>query len=315
MPSVRLKPSAKSSKSAGRRHHHGMRGAGIGKRDRRLLRHHAARRQAVPPSRRARREIWVTGGRAATRYSAASSRPAMRRLWRASALYSFCQSVGPLDGPTCTAVTLYSGQLVAQSEKSVVMTLACVFGMVEGRVDDARRHALGDQRPQRRLAGAALDAHPVAVADAALLGVVRVDLQPVLLVPDDILGAPRLRADIVLAEDAAGGEQQREARAGLLVGRHIFGADELALAAHEAADMHDRRAERRLLVARPLHRTFAVEQVVGDEGEARRRLGDLVHDLGRMRVVPGEPHRPGRASASPPSRRARSSAPSPCAPC
>jgi hypothetical protein len=56
-------------------------------------------------------------------------------------------------------------------------------------------------------------ADPVAVADAALLGVVRVDLQPVLVVPGDVGGAPRLRADVVLAEDAPGGEQQREARA------------------------------------------------------------------------------------------------------
>src|SRR6056300_1036967 len=32
------------------------------------------------------------------------------------ALYCSCQSVGPFDGLTCTAVTLYSGQLVAQSE-------------------------------------------------------------------------------------------------------------------------------------------------------------------------------------------------------
>jgi hypothetical protein len=30
--------------------------------------------------------------------------------------YSTCHSVGPFDGVTCTAVTLYSGQFVAQSE-------------------------------------------------------------------------------------------------------------------------------------------------------------------------------------------------------
>ena len=40
----------------------------------------------------------------------------MRRLSRACSLYSFCHPVGPFDGETCTAVTLYSGQLVAQSE-------------------------------------------------------------------------------------------------------------------------------------------------------------------------------------------------------
>jgi hypothetical protein len=160
---------------------------------------------------------------------------------------------GPFEGETCTAVTLYSGQLVAQSEKSVVMTLACVVGMVEGGVDDARRDAVGDQRAQRRIAGAALSftqspsRMPRCSASCGWISS-RSSM------PDDILGAPCLRADIVLAEDAPGGEQQREARAGALVGRDIFGADELALAAHEAVDMHDRRAQRRLLVAGPLHR-------------------------------------------------------------
>lgn len=69
----------------------------------------------------------LIAGEAGQGYSAACS-GAMRRLWRACSLYSLCHSVGPLDGATCTAVTLYSGQLVAQSEKSVVITLACVSG-------------------------------------------------------------------------------------------------------------------------------------------------------------------------------------------
>ena len=71
----------------------------------------------------------------------------------------------------------------------------------------------------------------------------------------------------------------------LLVGRHVLGDDELALAAHEAADVHDRRAFRRLVVARPLHAAQLVELLVADAGEGRRQRGDLVHDLGRMRVV------------------------------
>ena len=41
---------------------------------------------------------------------------------------ALCHSVGPFAGATCTAVTLYSGQFVAQSAKSVVTTLACVIG-------------------------------------------------------------------------------------------------------------------------------------------------------------------------------------------
>ena len=52
---------------------------------------------------------------------------------------------------------------------------------------------------QHGLAGAAPDADPVALADAALLGVVRMDLEHVLVVPRDVLRAPRLRADVVLA--------------------------------------------------------------------------------------------------------------------
>ena len=61
-------------------------------------------------------------------YSAASTAVVMRRLSREKSSYSCCQSVGPLEGAICTAVTLYSGQFVAQSEKSVVMTFACVSG-------------------------------------------------------------------------------------------------------------------------------------------------------------------------------------------
>jgi hypothetical protein len=55
--------------------------------------------------------------------------------------------------------------------------------MVEGRVDHARRHAVGDPRTQDRAAGPAVEHHPIAAAHAALLGVVRMDLQHVLFVP------------------------------------------------------------------------------------------------------------------------------------
>ena len=61
-------------------------------------------------------------------YSAATRGSAIRRDWRVSSSYSSCHSDGPLDGMTCTAVTLYSGQLVAQSENSVVTTFTCVLG-------------------------------------------------------------------------------------------------------------------------------------------------------------------------------------------
>ncbi|SCB23492.1 hypothetical protein GA0061100_104503 [Rhizobium hainanense] len=48
-------------------------------------------------------------------HSAASIFPTMRRDCRACSSYSTCHCDGPFDGETCTAVTLYSGQFVAQS--------------------------------------------------------------------------------------------------------------------------------------------------------------------------------------------------------
>ncbi len=64
----------------GRGHHHRMRGAGKGKRHRRLLRHHAVA-GAVPAARRARRVAWVRGGRIRTASTPPPrARPSMRRL-------------------------------------------------------------------------------------------------------------------------------------------------------------------------------------------------------------------------------------------
>ena len=48
--------------------------------------------------------------------------------------------------------------------------------------------------------------------------------------------------------------------------------------------MHDRRAGRRLVVARPLNRAELVEPGVGDAGESRRERGDFIHDLGRVGI-------------------------------
>ena len=61
-------------------------------------------------------------------YFTAPADTAMRRLLSAMSRYCSCHSLGPLEGEIWTAVTLYSGQLVAQSELSVVTTLACVNG-------------------------------------------------------------------------------------------------------------------------------------------------------------------------------------------
>ena len=116
------------------------------------------------------------------------------------------------------------------------------FREVERGVDHARLHALGDARAQHRISGAARDAHPIALGNAALLRIVRMDLHTILVVPAVVLGAPRLRADVVLAQDAARGEDQRVLGIDLLAGRHVLGHQEFALAAHELADVHGGRA-------------------------------------------------------------------------
>src|SRR5450830_401798 len=162
------------------------------------------------------------------------------------------------------------------------------LGEVEGGVDHPGRHALGDGGTQHGLARAALDAHPVAVADAALLGVVRVDLQPVFVVPLVVGGAPGLGPHVVLRQDAAGGQQQGVLAGHLLVGGHVLGDDETPLAAHKPVHMHDGRA--RLVgavVAGPLHAAQALDLVVADAGKAGRERGNLAHDLFGVRVVHG----------------------------
>ena len=111
------------------------------------------------------------------------------------------------------------------------------------------------------------------------------DIQQILLVPHDVVGAAGLRADVVLAQHPAGGQDQREAAGGALAGRHVLGEEELALAAHELVHVHRRRALGRGIVARPLDAAQAIELLVADAGEGRRQARDLVHDFGRMPVV------------------------------
>jgi hypothetical protein len=59
-------------------------------------------------------------------------------------------------------------------------------------------------RAQARLTRAARQPDPVAIANAALLGIVWVDFKPVFFVPNDIFSPAGLGADIVLAEDPTG---------------------------------------------------------------------------------------------------------------
>jgi hypothetical protein len=126
---------------------------------------------------------------------------------------------------------LYSGQLVAQSELSVVMTLAPIPEM-EGGVDHAGLYALGHRGAQYRLAGTAFNAHPVTIADAAILGIMRW-ISSLSSPCHWLLGVRRVCAPTLYCENAPGGQQQRKALRDLLVRGHILGDDETALATHE----------------------------------------------------------------------------------
>src|SRR5690606_9138139 len=104
-------------KIGGRRHHYRGGRAVEDEGDRPLLGQDAG---DIPIPLAANGETGHGGGRGSGdrdhRHSAAGATRCARSRCRR---YSSCQSLGPLESETCTAVTLYSGQLVAQSEKSV----------------------------------------------------------------------------------------------------------------------------------------------------------------------------------------------------
>ncbi len=93
---------------------------------------------------------------------------------------------------------------------------------MEGGVYHARLHAVGQDGAQHGLAGAALYADPVALGNPAVFGVLGMDFQHVLAMPQDVGCAARLRAHVVLRQDAAGGEQQRVLARTALFGGHVL---------------------------------------------------------------------------------------------
>src|SRR6185312_7610462 len=201
-------------------------------------------------------------------------------------------------GRLIDAYRLYRGDLVFRAVGRPVRIVrgddvGARIGEMERRVDDPGQHARRDACPQHRLARPALYTDPVVLPDAALLGVVRVDLDAILVVPQVVGRAARLRADVVLRENAPGGQDQRVAGVDLLVGRHIFGDQETALATHERVHVHDRRALRMLVIAGPLDAAEAVELLVAHAMEGRREARDLVHDLRGMSIVHRVPERVG----------------------
>ena len=158
-------------------------------------------------------------------------------------------------------------------------------GVMERGVDHAGLHALGNARVQGDFSGAAGERNQIAIANAAVFGVEGMDFEHVLVVPDVIGGAARLRAHVVLRKNAPGGEDQRETAGGALVGGNELGDHEAALAANESADVHDRRAFRSLVIAGPLHAAEPVELFVADARESGSEPRDFVHDFRWMAVV------------------------------
>src|SRR5471032_1322590 len=161
------------------------------------------------------------------------------------------------------------------------------FREVEGGVHHARSHPFSDPRTEYGLPRAAADTDPVTFVDATALGVAWVDFQAVFVVPGDVLGTPGLGADVVLAEDAPGGQQQGITIVDLFLGGYVAGEHEAPLATHELIDVHGRRAVRCRGVARPLQAAMAVQFGVADVGEGRRQAGDFIHDFRRMLVMHG----------------------------
>lgn len=77
--------------------------------------------------------------------------------------------LGAVGGP----VRVFRGDHVGAGEREV-----------EGGVDHARLHALADACAQHGVAGAAGNANPVALLDAALFGIVGMDLKHIFAVPE-----------------------------------------------------------------------------------------------------------------------------------
>ncbi|MNP59924.1 hypothetical protein D3C76_1549600 [compost metagenome] len=77
---------------------------------------------------------------------------------------------------------------------------------MERGVHHAWGYPFGDPRTQYGLSRAATDTNPVTFVDATALGVGWMDFQAIFVMPGNVVGTPRLGADVVLAEDAAGGQ-------------------------------------------------------------------------------------------------------------
>jgi len=110
----------------------------------------------------------------------------MRRSARPFAI-PLLQSVGPFEREICTAVTLNSGQLVAQSEEISGDDIDLRGRMMKRRVDDPGATRIGDQLPgsSSHQSPARLQLSPNRLIDARCSHHMA-DISNGLFVPDDI---------------------------------------------------------------------------------------------------------------------------------
>ena len=151
--------------------------------------------------------------------------------------------------------------------------------MVEGGVDHTRLYSLGNIGAQYGIADATINAHPVAMIDAALFGIMRVNLDHIFAMPSTIIGTSGLSADIVLGQNPTGGQQQWELAVSALLSGHIFCHSKKALTAHKFIDMHYRRTLRRLAITGPLDATLLLQLGIGHAVKSWGQTGNFIHNL------------------------------------
>ena len=159
------------------------------------------------------------------------------------------------------------------------------FRVMESGVNHARLHALGQRGAQHGFARAAVNAHPIALGNAALLRVVRMNLDNIFVMPFHIFGAPRLCAYIVLTQNATRCQNQGIFRIDFFCCRHILRHKKLALAAHKFVNMHGWRAHWIRVIARPLNAAKFVQFFKADALKGWCECGNFVHNFTRMAVA------------------------------
>ena len=159
------------------------------------------------------------------------------------------------------------------------------FGIVECCVDDTRLYARGDRCLQRNVAFAASKRYEFTILDAASLRIMRMDFQQIFAVPNHIRCAACLGPHVVLRQDPARRQQQRELAVGALLGGDVVGFYKEAPATHEVIDVHDRCSHRCSFIAGPLHAANFIEKLEAYVVKCWCQLRDLIHDLGGIVVV------------------------------